>query len=105
MIEGFDCAIKVKPIVEWVQDEDEKVCHPCLIKPLATYYLGALQDNKTDPKAGELVRGLEKAWESADLLTIAKELDKIKKEVGDNLRKDLLTLDCFTQSYEEEVEN
>lgn len=102
-IEGFECAIKVKPIVDWVQEEDEKVCRPCLIKPLANYYLGTLQESKAEPKVGELVKNLEKAWKSADLLTIAKELDKIKSEVGDDLRKELVALDCFTQSYEEEV--
>ena len=100
MIEGFECAIKVKLIVDWVQEEDEKVCRPCLIKPLANYYLGTLQES-TEPKAGELAKNLEKAWESADLLTIAQELDKIKSEVGDDLRKELVALDCFTQSYEE----
>ena len=95
MIEGFNCAIKVKPIVDWVQEEDEKVCHPCLIRPLANYYLGVLQESE---EAGEQVKNLEKAWESADLLTIAKELDKIKGEVGDQLKKDLIELDCFAQS-------
>jgi len=99
-IEGFECAIKVKPIVDWVQEEDEKVCHSCLIKPLVSYYLGTLQES-VDPKAKEMEESIKKAWESADLLTIAKELDKIKKEVGDNLRRELVALDCFTQSYKE----
>ena len=100
MIEGFECAIKVKPVLDWVQEEDERVCHPCLIKPLAEYYLGTLKEDKADPKAEEAITSLEKAWESADVLTIARELDKIKSEVGNNLRKELVALDCFTQSYE-----
>lgn len=100
-IEGFECAIKVKPIVDWVQEEDEEVCHPCLIKPLINYYLGTIQES-TDSKAKEMAENIKKAWESADLLTIAKELDKVKKEVGDNLRRELITLDCFTQSYREQ---
>ena len=104
-IEGFSCTIKVKPMVDWIQEEDERVCHPCLLKPLAAYYLGTLRENKADLKAPDMAKSLEGAWESADALTIAKELDKIKSEVGDDLRKDLTTLDCFTQSYEGEVEN
>jgi len=100
-IEGFECAIKVKPIADWVEEQDEEVCHPCLIKPLVSYYLGTIKESD-DPKAKEAADSIKKAWDSADILTIAKELDKIKKEVGDNLRKELMTLDCFTQSYKEQ---
>lgn len=101
MIDGFKCTREVKPISEWVEEQDGKICHPCLVKPLVSYYLGALQDNKADPRAKEMAASLEKAWGSGDVLTITKELDRIKKEVGDNLRKELVTLDCFAQSYEE----
>jgi len=100
MIEGFTCQLKVKPITDWVEEENGKSCHPCLIKPLVSYYLGTIEKSN-DPKAKEATANVKKAWESSDILTIAKELDKVKKEVGDNLRKELITLDCFTQSYEE----
>lgn len=101
MIKGFSCNREVKPMSEWVEEQDEKSCHPCLVKPLVSYYLGALQDSKADPKAKEMARNLEKAWESGNVLTITKELDNIKKVVGDTLREELVTLDCFAQSYEE----
>lgn len=100
MIEGFECQRKVKPVTNWVEEEDGKVCHPCLISPLADYYLGTLRKNTADPKAEQMIKNLEKAWESKNILTIAQELDKIKNEVGDDLRKELVTLDCFAQSYE-----
>ena len=90
-------------MVDWVQEEDDKVCHPCLLKPLADYYLGVLKE-ATDPQAPEAISSLEKVWDSTDVLTIAKELYRIKSVVGDNLRKDLEELDCFTQSFEGEVE-
>lgn len=101
MIDGFKCTRQVKPVSEWVDEQDGKSCHPCLVKPLVDYYLGTLHGNKADPKAGEMARNLEKAWESGDVLTITKELDNIKKVVGDTLREELVTLDCFAQSYEE----
>lgn len=103
-IEDFTCTIKVKPITKWVEEQDEKSCHPCLIKPLAGYYMGTLQENKSDPKAGEMAKKLEKAWESSDVLTIAQALDSIKTEVGDDLHKELMSLDCFAQTYQVEEE-
>ncbi len=93
-IEGFNCEIKVKPMEEWVQIKDEDVCPPCIITPLAQYYLATLQE-----KAPEQAKALEKAWDTADILTIAQAMDNIKKEVGDNLKKELEGFDCFAQSF------
>lgn len=101
MIEGFSCQRNVKPIEAWVQEDNPDVCPPCIMQPLTSYYLGALE------KAGahEHARKLESAWNSGDLLTIAKTLDTIKDEVAAPLKKDLIELDCFAQSYKESEEN
>ena len=96
MIEGFSCDRDIKPILDWVKTENSKQCPSCLIKPLASSYLGAL----TEAQADDQIAKLNKAWETADILTIAEALDNIKNEVGDNLKQELLELDCFTQSYE-----
>ncbi len=100
MIEDFTCEIKVRPVEEWVQEQEEGNCHPCLIKPLAEYYMGALSEAKAD----EQVKKLESAWDSKDVLTIAKTLDQIKGEVGEDLKKELVTLDCLTESYKPAAE-
>jgi len=95
MIKGFQCEIDPRPISEWVNKEVEgDECPPCLIAPLASYYLGALKD------AGEtkIANHLKEVFEKGDLLTICKELDNIKTNVGESLRKELLELDCFAQS-------
>ncbi len=96
MIEGFSCNREIKPIADWVKEESPERCPPCLVKPLASNYLGALQDAKADSQ----IAMLNKAWETANVLTIAEALDTIKSEVGDNLKQELLELDCFAQSYE-----
>ncbi len=101
VIDGFTCEIKTKPLEKWVQETDDKSCHPCLISPLTSYYLGVLKDAGATAQADFL----EQAWneDSPDKpLTIAKAMDKIKQEVGNDLKKKLIVLDCFTQSYRDQ---
>jgi tRNA G26 N,N-dimethylase Trm1 len=101
-IEGFTCKIKPVSLEKWVQDylkngeHPDKNCAPCTIKPLAGFYLGTLEE----AKASQQITELKKAWETGDLLTIARALDTIKKEVGDNLKPGLIELDCYAQSGE-----
>jgi len=96
-MEEFKCNIKVKPVAEWVDGEpsDETDCPPCLIAPLSSYYLAALED------AGEtkLATELKELFEKGEVLTIAEKLDSIKTDVGDALSKQLRNLDCFAQSF------
>jgi hypothetical protein len=83
------------PVLDWLQQpERPDHCPPCLITPLAENYLGAL--NK---KAPEAAAKLMSAWETGDALTIADTMDKIKVEVGDDLRNRLKSLDCQAQSF------
>jgi len=96
--EAFTCNINVRPVVDWLQGgEVEGNCPPCLIKPLTEMYLGTLKE----AKATAQVKSLKKAWKSGDALTIAETLDTIKTEVGDNLKKDLVTFDCMAQSHKD----
>lgn len=98
-LKPFACNIKVQPVAKWLEEEtdDEEDCRTCLIAPLATYYAGTLEEYGQS----ELLGSLEKKWESGDPLTIAKELDRIKNEVGDDLKKYLKSLDCLTQTFKE----
>jgi len=94
-MKGFTCKLKnVKSIEDWVKGETKEHCNSCLIGPLASTYLGVLE------KAGNksLAARLKKIFNDGDVLTICKELDIIKNEVGDSLRIELLDIDCFSQS-------
>ena len=99
-MDNFECSLednKIKPIAEWVGDKkaNEESCPPCLIGPLSSYYLGALEE------AGEtkLVTELKQLFEEGNVLTISKKLDNIKLNVGEALRKQLRNLDCFAQTF------
>jgi len=90
------CKSKVKPVSEWIKEEPtDKHCPPCLISGLTSLYAGALQQAKKQ----KLYDELDEQFASQDILTIAQTLDKIKTRVDDNLRNELLNLDCFVQSY------
>ncbi len=92
-MDDFECKIAIKPISEWVNEKEG--CPPCLLSPLASYYLGVLNE------AGEtnLVEELRKTFEDGNVLTISKKLDSIKSDVGEAVRKQLRNLDCFAQTF------
>jgi hypothetical protein len=96
VLEGFKCEKNVKSVTDWVQDKEARQCPVCVLRPTAEYYIGILQTHGLD----EPIKKLEAAWETQNVLTIAETMDKIKSEVGDNLKKDLVIVDCFAQSYE-----
>ncbi len=73
-------------------------CRPCRLGPLASLYLGVLE-NASDADHAKV---LSKAYETRDILTIAKTMDSIKLSAKDAVRQELETLDCFAQSYEGE---
>lgn len=100
MLDDFVCQIKVKPVKEWVQEQDPDICHSCLMKPLASYYMGILKEANAEAQAQKL----EEAWNTEDVLTIARTMDIIKDEVREDLKKDLIAIDCFTQNYKEAEE-
>lgn len=100
-MEDFECPLpKVEPLEEWFGQEDEKVCRPCRLKPLASFYMGELQ------QAGEtaLAEKLQASFQDGDILTIAKTMDTIKAKVGEDTRLILEKLDCFSQSFKDTQE-
>jgi len=97
MVEEFQCKIKVEPVAKWVDSEvaNKEGCPPCLIAPLSSYYLAALEDAGETKLAGEL----KELFAKGEVLTIAEKLDSIKTDVGDALSKQLRNLDCFAQTF------
>lgn len=98
---SFACPLsKVALLEEWVQTNPPDSCPPCLIAPLASYYLGILQE------AGEqeLATELENTFHDGDALTIARSMDKIKASVGSTIKTNLENLDCMAQIHKESTE-
>ena len=94
-MDDFVCNIAVRPVTEWFEDENTPGCPACLIAPLSSYYLGALEQEGQSKLAGEL----KALFETGDVLTICKKLDTIKSDVGEALSKQLRNLDCFAQTF------
>lgn len=72
-------------------------CRPCRLSPLASLYLGVLE------QAGEQgqAEALSQVYEGGDLLTIARTMDNIKAGAKDKIRQDLRNLDCLVQSFQQ----
>lgn len=98
-LEPLSCDLKVVDSIEkWVKDESENgPCRHCLLAPLASQYAGALIEVGDEKRQKEL----ETDWDSGDILTVAKRLDTIKSEVGEDLKRYLRSLDCMAQSFQE----
>lgn len=98
MLEDFTCPLSsIESLEEWVSKENDKNCPPCLIAPLASYYTGVLEN------AGEqaLANELKSVFETGDILTIVRNMDYIKKCVGEKIKQDLENLDCMVQLHED----
>ena len=98
-LEDFACMLsKIEPLEEWFSvKDDEESCRPCKLQPLASMYVGELEEVGEQ----ELADSLKATFEEGDILTIAQTMDAIKASVEDNTRKSLEKLDCFTQSLKD----
>lgn len=91
-----ECEIGLKPLAEWI--ESKEGCPPCLVAPLAAYYLGVLEADGEN----ELAEDLKKTYGEGDTLTICHKLDNIKNNVGEATLKQLRNLDCYAQTFKPE---
>ena len=98
--EPFECKLtKVESLETYFATEfgPGGECRPCRLQPLASLYLGVLE------QAGESrhAETLSNTYDGGDILTIARAMDTIRVSARDSVRKDLERLDCFAQSYED----
>jgi hypothetical protein len=98
MEDDFKCNINVRPISEWVKDNNSPGCPSCLIAPLSSFYLGVLEEEGENNLANEL----KETFEKGDILTICEKLDSIKLDVGEVLSNKLRNLDCFAQTFKQD---
>ncbi len=98
-MEDFECPLPtIKSVEDWVKEpETAESCPPCLLAPLAGYYLGTLEAAGETEKCEEL----KAAFDTRSVLDIARVLDSIKSNVGAKLKADLLQYDCFAQVYKQ----
>lgn len=93
-LEDFTCPLSsIESLESWLSKEDDGHCPSCLLAPLASYYVGELEN----AGEGKLANDLKETFEKGDNLTIVRSMDTIKRSVGDKLKQDLEKLDCIAQ--------
>ena len=95
---GNQCPIEIKPMAQWVQEEDPKgICRECLLAPVLQWYREEL-NNKGHTK---FVNELDQIAHAAEVLPLqlCEAFDKIKGEVEKPLRERLEEFDCAAQAY------
>ena len=97
LVEKFDCKLsKVQSLEDYFSNETgpNGECTPCRVQPLASLYLGVLEN------AGEVqaAKQLGEAFETQDILTIARSMDNIRSSAKDEVKQELESLDCLAQS-------
>lgn len=95
-----------KPMAEWIAEPDPKVCRPCTLGPVVQWYRDTLKEQGAPEHAADLEKLAEatNVDDPASVLTMCRELDKIKASVGDTLRERLKEFDCAGQSYQPAAE-
>jgi hypothetical protein len=96
-VEKCNCPITLKPMAEWVSEEDTEKCRPCLLAPVTQWYRTELTDAKKQDQVKLLDETILK--EKAEALQICQVLDRIKDEVEGSLRERLKDFDCAVQTF------
>ena len=92
----------IKPMAEWLKEPEVKgqPCKPCAIAILTGDYKEVLVENGHDDKA-ESLDTLLVPQDGEDLaMNVAVAMDKIKEEVEEPVKEQLLGLDCMAQNSE-----
>jgi len=99
MSEGGKCPIELKPMADWIQEEDPKgICRECLLAPVLQWYREELVEKGYSKFTAELDT-IARAAETLPL-QLCENLDKIKSEVEESLRERLEEFDCAAQTYD-----
>jgi hypothetical protein len=102
----FDCKANLKPMKDWIQEEDPKkdhptYCRPCMLAPVVQWYRDTLKEQGKPEMAIDLEKTVNQSDGTADeiALTICEKLDTIKESVEDTLRERLKDFDCAAQAF------
>ena len=94
----------VKPMAKWLQETevDPKVCKPCAVALLTGDYKEVLADAGHEDKVA-MLDALLVPVEGQDIaMNVAVAMDRVKAEVEEPVREQLLELDCMAQNSEAE---
>ncbi len=94
----------LKPMAEWLKEPDieGQPCKPCTVAALTGSYKEVLIENGRSDKANH-IDSLLVPQEGQDLaMNVATAMDKIKEEVEEPIKYELLALDCMAQNQENE---
>ncbi len=95
------CPVDLKPMADWVGENDPKVCRPCMLAPVVQWYAEEL---RAAGKTG-LALKLEEQANTEEPLTLCRELDTIKEQAEEPLRERLLDFDCAAQTFKEDEDD
>jgi hypothetical protein len=95
------CPVELKPMSDWIQEDDPENCRPCMLGVVAQWYTDELKSQGRSDLASPLEHLAEKTDvnNAEQVLTLCQEFDKIKDTVEDPLRDRLKEFDCSTQAF------
>ena len=98
----FKCPADLVPMADWVGGEDPDKCRPCMLAPVTQWYTEELQEKGQQALADRLTAAAESVdiEDNEAVLTLCRELDTIKDEVGEPLRGRLKEFDCHAQAFD-----
>jgi len=101
-VEECPCEVELKPMAQWVKGDDPDSCRPCTLGPVVQWYWSELNEQGRPDLATRLEKRVEGMDEdnAAQITQVCEELDKVKTEVDEKLRKRLEEFDCAVQSFQ-----
>ncbi len=91
------------PMAEWIKGETPGTCRPCTLTPVVQWYWSELKERGFEKIAAELEAEVDVLEEDnvEQVMAICKDLDEIKANAPEDLRKRLEEFDCAIQSFEQ----
>ncbi len=92
----------LQPMAEWIKGETPGTCRPCTLTPVVQWYWEELKERGLTDIAAELEAevGVLEEDNVEQVMAICKDLDEIKANAPEELRKRLEEFDCAIQSFD-----
>lgn len=91
----------LQPMTEWIKGESEE-CRPCTLGPVVQWYWDELKEQGHPDVAQRLEKYVENLNDDNpdEAILLCEELDKIKSEVPEELKRRLQEFDCAAQLFD-----
>ena len=102
MTEKCNCPIELKPMEKWVQEDDPKLCRPCMLGPVTRWYIEELTEQGHKEAAEEIKKTADETNTDniESVLTLCRKFDNVKDQVEEPLRERLKDFDCAAQTFD-----